>query len=959
MRMTVVAGGILLLFIADGAAARPPYKQGLKRSYGDALPQAMQACSTCHLTKQQVDNAADFDELAPPHNAFGVRLAKLGEELKAKGQAAEIVARVSSIGAEDTDGDGVSNDVEILSSHNPGLATDKPTADEIAAVTKAVGEITRQRAGYPWQPFQPVKRPTVPEVKQAEWNAHPIDAFIAAEHEARGLAPRPEASRAVLLRRVTLDLIGLPPTPDQLHDFLNDSSPNAYEKVVERLLSSPHYGERWGRHWMDVWRYSDWAGWTGGKQIRDSQPHIWRWRDWIIESLDADKPYDRMVTEMLAADELSPTDANALRATGFLARNYKMLSRETWMQDTVNHTTQAFLGLTVGCARCHDHMYDMISQEEYYRLRAIFEPHQVRLDRVPSEADTTKDGLARVFDADLAVATYLFRKGDDRDPDKDKPLSPGVLRLFGNIPYEVQPILLPPEAQYPALQPHIQKQFLDAAEAEVQQAAAELQKATTESAAAAKVAASALDAGTADAARVKLSLAERIAAASKARLESLKARIAADIAKYANPAPANANELALAAGKAERDAAHAQLVVDVAKAELKRAAAIVGLKSEDEKLKQAVADADKALADVTQKREAADKARQEPTAAYTALGPVYPKESSGRRAALARWITDRNNPLTARVAVNQIWLRHFGRPLVPTVLDFGQNGQAPTHPALLDWLAAELIEPSVARFRRNRVPDESDPSASDSATRTSAKSGHTDADHPAPWSMKSLHRLIVTSRTYRMASTPDVNNLTADPDNRWLWRMPSRRMEAELIRDGILFVAGKLDLTFGGPDIDYELGLTVNRRSLYFRHAQEKQMEFLKMFDCAAVTECYQRKESIVPQQALALANSDLTLIQARVIARRLHESTVNDNRSFINAAFERVLSRLPTSDETQATLAFLDEQRQKLIAAGERLTETGGTAADTTKPAADPILRSRENLVHVLLNHNDFVTIR
>jgi hypothetical protein len=410
----------------------------------------------------------------------------------------------------------------------------------------------------------------------------------------------------------------------------------------------------------------------------------------------------------------------------------------------------------------------------------------------------------------------------------------------------------------------------------------------------------------------------------------VKARIAADIAKYANPPQANANDLALAAGKAEREAAFAQLVVDVAKAELKRAAAVVALKPEDEKLKQAVADADKALAEATQKRDAADKARQEPTAAYTALGPVYPKESSGRRAALARWITNRNNPLTARVAANQMWLRHFGTPLVPTVLDFGQNGQSPTHPALLDWLAAELIEPSFAK------------------TSTSVS-----------WSMKHLHRLILTSRTYRMASTPDDSNLAADPDNRWLWRMPSRRMEAELVRDGILFVAGKLDLTFGGPDIDYELGLKVNRRSLYFRHAQEKQMEFLKMFDCAAVTECYQRKESIVPQQALALANSELTLVQARIIARRLHETTAADNVAFVTAAFERVLSRPPTSDEMTATLAFLDEQRQKLIATGERLTQTGGAATETTKPSADPALRARENLVHVLLNHNDFVTIR
>jgi len=893
--------GLLLLASADAAVALPPYKQALKRVYGDALPQAMQACSTCHLTRQQVENPAEFDESFPPHNAFGVRLAKLAEELRSNGSETDIIARLNQIGGEDSDGDGVSNDVEILSGRGPGIALDRPTADEIAATANSAKEIARNRAGYQWQPFRVVTRPTVPLVNRADWNAHPIDRFVAAEHQAHGLTPRSEASRAVLLRRVTLDLIGLPPTPEELHRFLNDSSPNAYQNVVDRLLESPQFGERWGRHWMDVWRYSDWAGWTGGKQIRDSQQHIWRWRDWIVESLNADRPYDRMVTEMLAADELSPLDADALRATGFLARNYKMLSREIWMQDTVNHTMQAFLGLTVGCARCHDHMYDSISQEEYYSLRSIFEPHQVRIDRAVTESDTTKDGLCRVYDADVGIATYFFRKGDERDPDKERPIVPGILKLLGNVPYEIKPIPLPSEVYYPALKPHVRLQLLNAAEAEVAQTAVELQKATNESQ----------------------------STAAKARLASVKARIAADAAKYTNPPPADAESLAAAASKTEREATYAQSIVDVAKAELKRIAAVIALRADDEKLKQAVADTEKALSEATQKREAADKARLESTITYTPLTPVYPTESTGRRTALARWITHRNNPLTARVAANQIWMRHFGQALLPSVLDFGQNGQAPTHPALLDWLAAELIEPSLA------------------------------TTVAAPWSMKHLHRQIVMSKTYRMASTPDASNLAIDPDNRLLWRMPSRRMEAELVRDGILFVTGKLDLTRGGPDIDYTLGLSVNRRSLYFRHAQEKQMEFLKIFDCAAVTECYQRKETIVPQQALALANSELTLVQARVIARRLHEttSTATDVTAFITAAFELVLSRSPTREETSATLAFLNRQYDTLIAAGERLGQTA--LHDFSKPAGDPILRARENLVHVLLNHNDFVTIR
>src|ERR1051325_7164226 len=170
---------------------------------------------------------------------------------------------------------------------------------------------------------------------------------------------------------------------------------------------------------MDIWRYSDWAGWTGGNQIRDSQPHIWRWRDWIVESLNKDAPYSEMLTDMLAADELYPQDNDKLRATGFLVRNYKMLSREQWLEDTINHTSKAFLGLTMHCAKCHDHKYDPIAQTEYYELRAIFEPHKVRIDHIPGQPDTAKDGLTRVYDAEPAAPTYLFTRGDERQPVKD------------------------------------------------------------------------------------------------------------------------------------------------------------------------------------------------------------------------------------------------------------------------------------------------------------------------------------------------------------------------------------------------------------------------------------------------------------------------------------------------------------------------------------------------------------
>ena len=198
------------------------------------------------------------------------------------------------------------------------------------------------------------------------------------------------------MRRVYLDLVGLPPTRDELAAFLADDSPNAYEAVVDRLLASPQYGERWARHWMDVWRYSDWAGYK--EEIRNSARHIWRWRDWIVESLNADKGYDRMATEMLAGDELAPTDPNTLRATGFLVRNWEKFNRNSWLEATIEHTAKAFLGVTMNCCRCHDHKFDPISQVEYFQFRAIFEPHEVRTERVPGQPDVLKDGLPRICD---------------------------------------------------------------------------------------------------------------------------------------------------------------------------------------------------------------------------------------------------------------------------------------------------------------------------------------------------------------------------------------------------------------------------------------------------------------------------------------------------------------------------------------------------------------------------------
>jgi len=323
-----------------------------------------------------------------------------------------------------------------------------------------------------WSFTKPV-RPAVPAPADAAWTANPIDAFIAAKHAELKLTPVGEAPKNLLLRRVYLDLIGLPPTPEELEAFLKDESPDAYEKVVQRLLESPHYGERWGRHWMDVWRYSDWDGY--GNEIRESKPHIWRWRDWIVESLNADKPYDRMVQEMLAADELAPDDPEALRATGYLVRNWYKFNRNKWLDDAVEHTGKAFLGVTFNCCRCHDHMYDPLAQQEYYSLRAIFEPYDVRTDRVPGQADAEKDGLARVFDAKADAQTFIFARGNEKEPLKDQPLTAGVPKLFADVPFAVEPVSFAPSAYYQGLASFVQEEAQAAARAAVEKAKSDLE----------------------------------------------------------------------------------------------------------------------------------------------------------------------------------------------------------------------------------------------------------------------------------------------------------------------------------------------------------------------------------------------------------------------------------------------------------------------------------------------------
>lgn len=755
--------------------------------------------------------------------------------------------------------------------------------------------------------FRPPSRPSIPYVDDPEWSRHPIDAFIAAEREKRRLRPVARAPRALVLRRLYLDLIGLPPTRRAQQEFFREERVDAVERLVDRLLASPRYGERWGRHWMDIWRYTDWYGL--GAQLRNGQKHIWRWRDWIVESLNSDKGYDQMILEMLAADEIAPTDRDALRATGFLARNYYLFNRTTWLDDTIEHTSKAFLGLTLNCAKCHDHKYDPLTQTDYYRMRAIFEPHQVRLDPVPGEVDLERDGLPRVFDAHLDAPTYVHVRGDPKQPDTKRIITPGIPELFSATMPAIFPVELPTDAYFPDLRPYVVEDRLRDAEQKIASAQAAVEEARVALASAANASSRADNEVVLLVAKARLKAAER-------RPDAIRAVFAADRSRHGASQGEAQSQLVVAAARATR-------LLDLALAEANVAAAELDLRnSVDEQKKKG---AEKSFEAAKNRLVAVLKAEKKPLDSYTPLGSSrkalegpgetaesrakpYPRTSSGRRTALARWIVHARNPLTARVAVNHIWARHFGQPLVESVADFGRRSRRPPQKALLDWLAVELIEND--------------------------------------WSMKHLHRLMVTSQTYALGSSLlDAEDAAKerDPDNELYWRRRPLRMESQVVRDSFLWLAGALDSTIGGSTVDPQADAVVPRRSLYFTHSRDVEEKFLSMFDNADILRCYRRVESVVPQQALTLANSRLGIEMSRRTADRLSQRIGTEGtEGFIRAAYELILSVAPGPDEVAACLDAIHQLREQL---------------DDTHP--DPVGRARQDLVHALFNHNDFITIR
>ena len=608
---------------------------------------------------------------------------------------------------------------------------------------------TDSRAGRDWWSLRPIERPEVPEARRADRVRTPVDAFILAKLDERGWEPSPRADRRTLIRRVTVDLTGLPPTFDQVQAFLDDDRPDAYERLVEGLLASPHYGERWGRHWLDVARYAE----TSGYERDQLRPNAWKYRDWVIDAFNDDLPFDRFVLEQLAGDELPDRSGRSVIATGFLRLG-------TWndepndpdeyvyerLEDLVHASSTAFLGMTVKCARCHDHKFDPIRQEDYYRVAAAFwagfvtpGPRELLGGPTP-EALGYEDVLGWTDRARTPPPFFLLRKGDPTRPGPEVGAGPPSMVEVLDRPFRE-----PPEGA----------------------------------------------------------------------------------------------------------------------------------------------------------------------------------ETSHRRLQLARWMVDPANPLTARVWANRIWQHHFGEGIVRSPDNFGYTGEPPTHPELLDWLAAELIE--------------------------------------GGWSTKRLHRLILHSRTYQQASAPRGREAyrEEDPSNLLWWRSDRRRLDAESLRDALLSAGGRLDRhRLGGPSFAPSIpdealeGLSMKggayqaspeaerrRRSVYILAKRGLLHPLMTTFDFMDTTlPCGQRDVTLVPPQALALLNNEFVHEQSTAAAGEI--LAVDDgDEGRIRRAWRRILARDPGDSEFELARSHLRRQRDRLDGPGAEL-------------------RAMASLCHVLMNTNEFLYV-
>jgi hypothetical protein len=763
-----------------------------------------------------------------------------------------------------------------------------PAAHASAPAQPQLKEKEFTDADRQWWAFQKPVRPAIPKLGDANGNVHPIDAFLKAAREEKGLEAAPAADRRTLIRRAYLDLTGLVPPAEAVEEFVRDLSPDAWERQIDRLLASPHYGERWARHWLDVARYAD----SWGHIHDDDNANAWRYRDYVIAAFNQDKPYDQFIREQLAGDELDEVTYDSLIATGFHRIAPRVLFREKqnphyrydYLNDMIATTSRAFLGLTVACARCHDHKFDPISQMDYYRMAAVFFPY-IDYDHplVPAEE-------AAAYEARKEEIESRMRPLRDAIREIEEPYREAAFQeRLKTFPEDVQIAVNTPESQRTPGQKLLAEQVL-----------------------------SVRDAG----GRRRLEMSE----ADREKVAKLNEQIR-ELRKQM-PAP-----LPVAAGIRDGDY---RFTPD--------------------------GPGDTPVPGTTAKRIQVDfegsfvpqagKPYNPPPLYYPPI--VKPEEgqliepgflsilsgggpagipplqngrlSSGRRRALADWLASPENPLTARVMINRIWLHHFGRGIVNTPSNFGRMGGQPSHPELLDWLATEFVRQK--------------------------------------WSIKAMHRLIMTSQAYQMdAGFMRGVNTEKDPDNIYLWRFPMHRVEAEVVRDLILSTSGQLNPEAGGPPFFPALPAAVReeikrvgrweltkeepstwRRSIYSYWKRARKHPMFEVFDQPdTMVSCAQRTTTTVPTQALTLLNNEFSLLQSQHFAARVRAAAGDSAESQVKTAYEIALSRDPKPAEMADNLAFLKERQ----------------AHHAAKPAGAANLLALTDLCNVILNLNEFIYVQ
>jgi hypothetical protein len=822
----LIAGGCLLAwFLAPGKAAAPgqPSPEGLRFYDQEVRPILAASCFKCHSHEAKKAKG-------------GLVVDSLGGLLKGGDTGPAIVpgAPAKSLliravrhvdddlkmpqGGKKLSDQQIDRLVRWVKMGAPAPAADK--------AVKARGKISDEDRA--WWAFQPVREPPIPKVTNA-WCRNAIDRFIYAKLTAEGLQPSPQADRMALCRRVTFDVTGLPPTPAEVDAFLADQAPGAYERLVDRLLASPRYGEHWARHWLDLARYAE----SDGFRADGYRPSAWRYRDYVIRAFNQDKPYDRFVLEQLAGDEIAPDDPAALAATAFLRHTIYEFNqvdcRSQWadmLNDLTDVTGDVFLAMGMGCARCHDHKFDPILQKDYYSLQAFFAafvPH----DDVPLATHKERaDYQARL--AKWKSLTADLRKQIDHVEAKAR--QSGERRAHKRFPPEIQAILdKPARARTP-----LEEQLYCLAYRQVD---FEYTRVDT---------------------RMKKEEIKEVAA--------LRKKLAAFDASKPAPLPA------------------AMTVTDVGPTAPPTFIPRKGKQPIEPAFPEVLGEKPPVIAP-----------------------PPAAPHSTGRRTALARWLTRPDNPLTTRVIVNRIWQYHFGRGLVATSSDFGRLGEKPSHPELLDWLAVRFV-----------------------------KDG---------WSFKKMHRLILTSATYQqsaLAPAPAIA-LKKDPENRLVWRGSTRRLDAEQIRDAILAATGELDLHMGGPGVP----ASTPRRSIYAKVMRNTHDPLLDVFDAPeGFTSTAQRNVTTTPTQALLLFNGKQLQQRARAFAQRLARQCPGSPEEQIAAAYRLAYGRPPEPAERAKALEFLSDQARHIK------PRTGSPGVET---AVSPAL---VDFCHALLNSNEFIYV-